>query len=300
MVNVLGLTFAVLAALALGVTSIFVRLGSRSGKSNEIVIVTFIANLTFVVPITLYWYYPNFGLTPRAIVAFAMAGTMGTFFGRALFYKSIETIGASRTEPIKATQPLHAAVIAALVLGEALTATNLFGILLLIGGLALVSREIVNDDDVGGSDNVSPALLVVPLGAAFFFGIEPIFAKIGFEEDTPILVALVVKTVAGLTAMTLYLRVRNNFPSFSLRSTEPVVLKWYALAGISNTIFLTSYYAALETAPVILVVPLVQTSPLVVVVLSLLFLSHLERVTPRLIAAATIVVVGATVVSLTT
>ncbi|RQH02345.1 DMT family transporter [Natrarchaeobius oligotrophus] len=298
MVDVLGVTFALIAALSLGVTSIFVRLGSRSGKSNEIVIATFVANLAIVVPITLYVYYPNFGLTPRAIVAFALAGTVGTFFGRALFYRSIEIIGASRTEPVKATQPLHAALVAAVVLGEALTARNLFGIVLLIVGLALVSREIVNDDS--GPTSVSPAMLILPLGAAFFFGIEPTFAKIGFDEGTPVLVALVVKTVAGLTAMLLYLRMRNSLPSFSLRSTERSVLKWYVLAGISNTIFLTSYYAALEIAPVILVVPLVQTSPLVVVVLSLAFLSHLERVTPRLIAAATIIVAGATIVTLTT
>jgi uncharacterized membrane protein len=65
-----------------------------------------------------------------------------------------------------------------------------------------------------------------------------------------------------------------------------------------NTAFLFFYYAALELAPVTFVVPIVSTSPIVVVVLSRLFLPRLERVTPRLVAAAGVVVIGVIAVAL--
>jgi len=37
--------------------------------------------------------------------------------------------------------------------------------------------------------------------------------------------------------------------------------RWYLLAGLSNSVFLLSYYAALSLAPVSLVVPILQLSP---------------------------------------
>lgn len=297
MVDVVGLSLSLIAATALGVTSIFVRLGTQQGRSNEVVLLTFGINVLLVVPFTLLYYYPDYGLTVRSFLAFAAAGATGTLIGRALFYKSIDRIGASRTEPVKATQPLHAAIVAAIVLGEALAVENMVGILLIIVGLAVVSREIVNNNR--GIDDVSPVMLIVPLGAAFFFGIEPTFAKIGFGDATPVLVGLMIKIVVAATGMAAYLRLRNEFPSVSLGSLDSETRKWILLAGMTNTTFLFAYYAALEIAPVVLVVPIVQMSPLVVVVLSLLFLSRMERVTPRLVASAMIIIAGAIIVTLT-
>jgi uncharacterized membrane protein len=60
---------------------------------------------------------------------------------------------------------------------------------------------------------------------------------------------------------------------------------------------MTLYYVALQVAPVTLVIPIIATSPLVVVVLSRLFLPRLERVSPRLVAGAVVVVVGAIAVT---
>lgn len=298
MVEVVGVALSAVAALALGTTSILVRLGTQEGDSRDVVVYTFAMNLLLAVPVAAVYYYPDYGLTPRAVVAFALAGLTGTLCGRVLFYRSIQELGASRTEPVKATQPLHAAVVAALVLGEVLTLANLAGILLIIVGLAVVSREIVAGD--GHVGEVSPVLLVVPLGAAFFFGIEPTFAKLGFAEGTPVLVGLVVKVAAAAAGMLLYLRFKGAAVTLSPSSLDPRTRRWVLFAGVTNTGFLFAYYAALAIAPVVMVVPIVQMSPLVVAVLSLLFLPRVERVTARLVGAAGLIVAGGIVVTLTT
>ncbi|MCW8173520.1 hypothetical protein D8S78_22885 [Natrialba swarupiae] len=75
--------------------------------------------------------------------------------------------------------------------------------------------------------------------------------------------------------------------------------RWFVLAGISNTLFLVGYYVALEIAPVNVVVPVLITNTLFTVFLSAAFLpKRLENVTWKIVAAATIVVVGVVTVTL--
>jgi len=70
-------------------------------------------------------------------------------------------------------------------------------------------------------------------------------------------------------------------------------------AGIGRSGTHLRYLTALSVAPVVVVLPVFQTTPLLVAGLSLLFMPHrLEQVTWRLDVAAAVVVVGATVVSL--
>ena len=76
-------------------------------------------------------------------------------------------------------------------------------------------------------------------------------------------------------------------------------LRWYLAAGVANTVFMLSYYGSVQLTPVSVVIPIVQTSPLVVLVASMLFLPvRLERVTWRLAAGAAVIVGGAVMVTL--
>ena len=60
-----------------------------------------------------------------------------------------------------------------------------------------------------------------------------------------------------------------------------------------------TYFAALDMAPVVVVIPIFDSVPLLVVAFSALFMpSHLERVTWRVGVAAVAVVAGAVIVTL--
>lgn len=295
MVDLLGAGLAFLAAAGIAGQVVFVRVGTEHGTANDALVVVLLTNIGVLVPLALVTGYPDFGLTRRAILAFIGAGFVGTMLGRAFYYTAIKRIGASRAEPIKASVPLYAALVAVFVLGETLTPVGLFGIVLIVAGVAVISWESTSNPSATAAD-AGPVDLLFPLIAAFFFGIEPIFAKIGFAEGTPVLVGLAIKTLAATVGFAAYLRYRDVLPSVgSLRTGNT---RWYLAAGISNTFFLLAYYSALEIAPVVLVAPIMQLSPLLVVALSAVFLKRLEKVTPRLVAASLIVVAGAIAVTL--
>lgn len=290
-----GVTIAALGTVMVALQTLLIRIWTDEGRANDALLVVLFVNVLTFVPATAVLYFPEYPLVWESLASFVGAGFAGTLLGRLFVFMSIERIGASRSEPVKASQPLHATLIAVLVLHEAVTPAHMAGILLVVGGVATISWETTRDSSPRGSVGNWRDLLL-PLAAALFYGIEPILAKIGFATGTPTLVGLTAKTVSATAFIVLYLRFRHALPSpASLVSSNT---KWYGLAGLANTGFLMCYYAALEVADVSVVVPIIQTSPLVVLTLSYTFLSRRELVTKWLAAGTAIVVAGAILVTL--
>lgn len=294
-VTTLGMVLAVIAALSIACTSLSIRLGTDDGDPTAALVVVLGCNVAILVPIAAMYASAAPKLSLESALWFAAAGLTGTLLGRICYFTSITRIGSSRTEPIKATQPLHATVIAVLLFGERVTALHFAGIVLIIVGVAVVSREVSRNGSASGPN--SRRALLPGFAAAVFFGLEPILAKLGFADSDALFAGLTLRIVVAAAAFLAYLWFRDALPAMSqLGGTNA---RWYVAAGVANTLFLLSYYGALQIAPVSIVVPIIQTSPLVVMVLALLFLpDQLERVTRCLAAAAAIVVVGAVAVTL--
>lgn len=288
--DLLGIGLATLAAVLIATQAVCIRRGSRTGSTTNALVVVLLVNVVLLVPGALIVHYPQYSLTLPAIVAFAAAGVVGTLFGRACYYASIERIGASRTEPIKASQPLHATLIAVVLLGEFVTPGHLLGIIAIVVGVAWISRQTIRHQRAASADR-SWLWLVFPLGAAFLYGVEPTLATIGLDEGAPLLVGLALKTVAAVLGAAAYLRWQGV--SVTLTPLRRGATPWYLLAGIANSTFLLSYYAALDVSRVVVVVPIVQASPLVIALFSWLFLPRLEQVTWQVVAAAMLIVAGA-------
>lgn len=293
--SILGVGLAIVAAAGLAMQALTIRMATRNdGRSGDVLLVVMIVNAVVLVPLVLV-FDPNPVLTPRAIMAFAGAGIAGTMLGRAFFYAGIERVGASRAEPIKASMPIHATILAIIILGERVTIVRFFGILLIVAGVAFISMEGRSADRIRGV-NTPLQWLALPFIGAFFFGLEPIFASIGLLEGTSILAGLVIKTLTGLSCYSIYLMLRGQFPGRQAFSTPD--RHWYFLAGVSSTTFLLAYYAGLSVADVSIVVPIMQTSPLIVIVISAIYLQKLEVVTPRLILSALTIVAGGVAITI--
>lgn len=279
------------AALSSASQNLFVRRGTVDGTAATAVFVVMLTNVAVLVPLVSVLYYPTYELTTTALFSFVAAGLLASMIGRALSYESIGRIGASRTAPIVASWSLIASVLGVVLLGESLSVSHGLGIVLVIGGIAVITWETssTNPDDLTRKELLIG--LLIPFSAAFAIGMEPVFAKIGFAEGTPALVGLAVKTVTATVGFGVFLWRRGALPDRS--ATESGDIRWYLLAGGANTFFILTYYLALEIAPVNVVSPLIVTSTLWVVLLSALFMpDRLERVTWKLAAAATVVVVG--------
>ncbi len=294
--SVAGLALALLAAFAFASQYVCVRIATENGRVDDVVFVSLGCNVALIVPATVVLYAPTFGLTPVSLLAFAGAGLTGSLLARLCMFQSVDAIGASRTSPVVSTNVLFATLLAVLLLGERLTPIHSAGIVLLVGGAAVISYETATDDPDRSVREVGVSL-ALPFLAAGFLGVEPILLSIGFAEGTPVLVSFAVKVLVATAGFLAYLRFRDAVPTTEL--LEGPERRWYLGAGVASTVGIGAYLAALSIAPVVYVVPFLQTAPLIVVVLSALFLPRrLERVTPRLVAAATVVVGGAVVVSL--
>jgi drug/metabolite transporter (DMT)-like permease len=289
-----GVLLGITSALFVSAQVLLVRVGSQHGGIDQAVLLSMGVNILVFLPAAVLVEFPSFVVTPVSVASFLAAGLVGTMTGRILYYDSIERIGAGRTEPLKATMPLFATVVAVLVLGERLTVAHGAGIVLIGLGVAVLTWETTQSGATQGED-VSVLALGLPLLGAFAFAIEPTFVRIGFEEGTAILTGLTLKTFAAGVGFVTYLRFQGALRIGSVLGEAHT--KWYVLAAIANTVSVLAYYAGLEASRVVVVVPVIQVSPLVVAILSFAFLDHLERVTWRLVASSLVIVMGAVTVT---
>lgn len=250
-------------------------------------------NLAVFAPLALV-FDPNPTLTPRSVLAFAAAGVVGTMIGWALFYAGIKWIGASRAEPIRASMPLHATVFAAVFLREVVTPEQFVGVVLIVAGIALITWDGSRTDVAGEETPWGGLALLLP--AAVVFAVEPVLATIGLREGTSVVVGLAIKTGSATALFVGYLAWTGSLPK--LRMIPRSELRWYVLAGVMSTGFLLTYYAGLSASRVGIVVPIMQTSPLIVLAFSAVFLRDAERVTLPLLFSVLVVVLGAVTVTL--
>ena len=133
------------------------------------------------------------------------------------------------------------------------------------------------------------------LGAAFCYGALALVARKIVTDFSPPLVATAFSLLIGtviLTAM-VYGHAVHDLPRAPRRGWVLV-----ALAGCASTWGVSFWFLALSKAQVVLVAPVVGTSPLVSIALTHVFLQRLERVTWRTVLGALLVAGGVAVVAL--
>lgn len=292
--NVLGVVLALTASACFAGQYLCVRLGTDRGNVMDIVLLTLLTNVAIVVPLTFAIHgTPSF--SPQAVLWFCLAGLSGSLLARLSMFKSVQVIGASRTAPVVAANVFFATMLAMLLFDERLTLWHAIGIVLIVVGVAVVSWEAAQDDPDRSLRELGVSLLL-PLVAALFLGFEPIFVTLGLETGTPVLPGFVLMASAA-TAGFLGYRLLFDRIDPGLFGWSPE-MKWYLGAGVASTLGIISLFSGLAVAPVVIVVPLLQTSPLLVLILSAAFLpARLERVTWPLVLAALVVVLGAAIVS---
>lgn len=291
--HLLGATLAALVAVFLTGQALAIRVGTRDGGANDALVTVFLVNVVTFSAVVAAQEYGAYRLTLPSVGAFVGAGLVGTLIGTGMYFTGIERIGASRSDAIKASQPIAATLLAVVVLSEPVTGLNVVGIVLVVIGVGVLVSERSEHPVVGDSVGAGVAY---PIAASLFFGMEPTFAKLGFRLGTPVFVGLLVKTITASLGLLVFLRWRADLTARevlgALRS------KWYLIAGVANTLGLIAYYYALTFAPVAVVIPLTQISPLLVMAVSYRYIPQLERITLRLVAGGVCIILGAIVVVL--
>lgn len=279
---------ALAAAIAYAMSFILAKRGMRYSTPITITFVSLLLQTAALFTVVLA--FTGIPSTPTFVFAlFVIAGVLQAVV-RQLTYIGIEKLGAARSGPIRASVPLWSAALAIGFLGERMTPPVAAGTLLVFAGIVLISWRA----DKGVAD-FRPWYILAPLLAAILGGVVYPLRRYALQvSDEPIYFGAVVGIV-GLLCTSLYLALPLTKEKLVWDRRS---LGFFIGGGAFESLGLLLVFYALTYGPVVVVTPLTATLPLWVVLGSKLLLRDMEKITPRTVAGAALVVAGTIAISL--
>jgi uncharacterized membrane protein len=241
------------------------------------------------------------GVSIGTLVNFGLAGLIHFFVGWTFLNVSQKQIGAARTSPLIGTTPLFAAIIAALTLNEFPDALAWVGIVLMVGGVYVVSSRAGSQPPAGRSEANEPAGgsrtavwrgSLFGLAAALCWGISPVFTRQGLKGLSSPLLGVTIGMIFSTAAYGLPLLVRYRRQGAIVSSNEAMSFK--IVAGVLVGLSTWARWIALDLAAVATVLALSLVSvPTVIVLSPIVSGKQQEPVTIALWVGAGLIVVGA-------
>lgn len=274
--------FALVASICFAVTHILFRRGLIA--SNAIAGSIFSLTLSVIIlwsvaPFFLSWS----SFQSPALWYFTVAGIIAPGLGRTLNFLAMERVGVTRAVSIVNSSPIFASIFAVIVLGEAWPLQNMVGTCLVVLGVVILSISGKKEGQWRKID------IIYPILGALFFGGAANVRKFGLIVDNVPFMAAVVTATAALLCAPAMLQTKVGREVFALPRSS---FGWFLAAGFVNTgaMFLSIY--ALSFGKIVIVEPLLSTSPVLTVVLSAMFLKDLEAVTLRIVIGTACTVLG--------
>lgn len=288
--DVLGMLFALIFAILLGTASIFSRRGLATGSFYALLVISLAIGTPIFLLITALT--TGFANTPVTGVLYAAAGAIfGSVLGRSLYILGINYLGPGKSLSISATSPLYAAILAWVILDEALTVPVILGTVIIVTGIITLSKDIRTETERA---DYSLRVALYPLLGAIFAAISVTLRKLALTAGIEPLEAATVNMVVGLLIVTpLLLGTRWRT---TIRDIDRSALWNFAIASTIMALGFIFYFIGLKTTNASIFFPIVQTQPLFAVLLSAIFLRQLEIITRWTILGSLIIVTGATLV----
>ncbi len=276
-----ALASALLSSVCFGVALVTGRVGLRTldARSGAVIsIPTATALFALIAPVT----FDAERFTVQAALWFALVGLFFPAIVTILTFRSNEVLGPTVTGAVSGTAPLFALLAAALLLGESIPAQAAVAATAVGVGVALISwkRGAVRSEFLGWS-------LLWPISGAVVRGFAQAGAKAGLLLwPNPFAASLIGYSVSSATVIGV-----NQFGRSTRSRFRRHGIAWFAITGVLNGAAVLLMYAALNTAPVSLIAPVVATYPLVTVLATAAVLRE-ERPTRRVVAGATLTVLA--------
>lgn len=230
------------------------------------------------------------GMSPGTFALLAVSIVVAIAVGDVLFFESARMLGLARAMTVSMTYPLMGAVLAAVFLGEPMTARLVAGSLVTLSGLALIVRTRPAD---GPRERRSRLGLAAATAAAASWAVSLLVLKPAMGSLDPVTAQAVRLPLAGLLLMATPWG--WGAPSLMVRASRGVLARVALLGAItagSSVLFVTGVkYADVAVAAV-----LSSTAPLFAIPLGLIFLG--ERLTVRAVFGTLVTVAGLVVLQL--
>jgi DME family drug/metabolite transporter len=279
---------ALLASISFALFAVYGWLGLRHSTPLTATVVSLAARtIALGTAVVLFGGVPGFA--NKALVVFIILGLMQTVISL-LTFMGLQKIGTSRSQPLRNSYPLWSTVIAIALMGERASAAVLLGTLLVVAGVVIISWK----------PEVAPPSyrwwhVVYSMVAGFLAGVAFPLRRYGLTiTNEPVFFSFVVAIVSLLGAV-----------PYTLWTGGERKLIWHRRAVID--FFLSGFFEALgalltlialTTGRVVIVSPIVATTPLFSLMISLIFLRGKERITTVTVLGTMAVVVGTIAITL--
>lgn len=273
---------ALMAAILYSGNSITARMGMRhSTPLTAACVVLFVRTVVFWSGVLLTGGVPRVEWLP--LLLFVGLGVLQTATS-VLQLTGIHRLGAARAEPLRNTYPLWSALIAIVFLREQAGPGILAGTVLVVGGIGLISWQPA---DSGLRYQWWEA--VFPLLAALFAGIAFPVRRIAFDISNEPLYFAAVLAVVSFVSLSPYLgaRLRTEKLVFDRRA-----LSRFLLSGLFESAASLLSLIAVSLGRVVVVSPIVASTPLWTLILTVVFLRGIEQVNARTVTGTFAVMTG--------
>ena len=278
---------ALVAALSYATSGIAAKRGLRYSSPITVTLVS-----VSVHAVTLWTALLFTGGIPKVtwwvLFLFALTGTLQPIV-RLFTYAGIHYVGASRGTTLRSSHPLFSTTLAIVLLGEPMSLPIITGTILIVSGIALISWQPESQ-----RKSLRLAYLGYPLGAAFLAGISHPLRRYALSlANEPLYFAAIIGLVAvSWVGCYILLPIKGEQPIWNRQS-----IGWFLMAGVFETSGLLLVIVALSVGQVVVVSPIVATSPLWILVGTWIFLRGIETLTWRTVLGALCVVSGTIAIS---
>jgi transporter family protein len=277
--------FGALAGVLFGAFTVAIRYGLSRGVPVELgASVSASAAFVVVAAVALvsgaFWDH----IDARDVLVFAAIGAAVPGLSQIVFVQAVRFAGAARTAVLVGVAPLLSFVLAALFLGEGISAGLIAGAALIVAAGASLSFERTRPE---GYRTLGALLAIVCAG---LFAVRDTLVRWGSEDATlePLLRTVVSLGAAALVVVAWSYVTRRSRPPEHLRGA----IKPFLPAGICLGAAYLCLIVALDRGRVTVVAPLNATQSLWGVIFAAAFLGKREAIGPRLLVAAVLVVAG--------
>lgn len=279
---------ALLASISFALFAVYGWLGLRHSTPLTATIVSLAARtITLGMAVILFGGVPGFVI--KALVVFIILGLMQTVISLLTFI-GLQKIGTSRSQPLRNSYPLWSAVIAITLMGESAGVAVLIGTLSVVAGAVMISWK---------PEAAPPSYrwwhVGYSMAAGLLAGVAFPLRRYGLTiTNEPVFFSFVVAIVSLIGAI-----------PYTLWTTGERRLIWQRRAVID--FFLSGFFEALgalltlmalTTGRVVIVSPIVATTPLFSLLISQIFLRGKEKITTITVLGTIAVVAGTIAIAL--
>lgn len=293
----MGFLFAFLSAFLFATSNIVIKKGMKSAQRDNGVFITLLMNvLCLGTAACLYrwWASDPAPAQGAGIFFFVLAGLLTSLIGRYSLFVGIRQIGPSRSVAIKNSAPLFTLIFAIFILQETLTLWPWIGMGLLFIGLFIQGIQMFRKEErqAAGSG------YVFALCAALGFGFGQAVRKQALLDFYDPFAGAFIGAVVAFVSFCVLEACRRNL-GHTLRTNWRFKNGYYVAGGVILSLAVLSFFISISLIHVAYTGAIVAIEPVLTLVFSRLFLQMEEKLSPLVIASASVVFLGAGVIALT-